>query len=60
MRNPLLVGILSDRLDADYGADSLRIALSIIVFAHLWAALHSLLCARTLRRDLRAKEQQRD
>ncbi len=53
---PLLVGILSDRLDAAHGDDSLRIALSIMVFGHLWAALHSLLCARTLREDLRAKE----
>jgi MFS family permease len=53
---PLVVGILSDRLQPSYGKDSLRVALAIVVFAHLGGAIHSLLSARTLREDQRARE----
>ncbi len=53
---PLLVGILTDRLEPSYGKDALRVALAIAVFAHLWGALHSLLGARTLRADQRARQ----
>ena len=53
---PLLVGVLSDRLEPSYGKDSLRVALAVAVSAHLWGAIHSLLGARTLRADQRAKE----
>lgn len=53
---PLLVGILSDRLEPSYGKDALRVALAIAVFAHLWGAIHSLLGSRTLRADQLARQ----
>ena len=54
---PFTVGALSDGLAPSYGVDSLRYALLIAVLPQLWAALHSILASRTLRRDLRAKEE---
>ena len=53
---PLLVGILSDRLEPSYGKDALRVALAVAVFAHLWGAIHNLLASRTLRADQRARQ----
>ena len=53
---PLLVGILSDRLEPSYGKDALRVALAVAVFAHLWGAIHSVLASRTLRADQRARQ----
>jgi MFS family permease len=48
---PLFVGVLSDALEPSAGANSLRLALVVAVFGHLWGAVHSLLGARTLRAD---------
>lgn len=51
---PQLVGILSDRMRAAYGPDSLRYALLIaIVAASLLSCFHFTMAARTLREDLR-------
>jgi hypothetical protein len=50
---PVAVGMLSDGFGAWLGADALRYALLAIVAATtLLAALHFVLAARTLRRDL--------
>ena len=50
---PLSVGMLSDYLQPDYGADSLRYAiLTVVIIATFWAAVHFLLAARHLRADL--------
>ncbi len=49
---PQLVGILSDFFAADYGQESLRMALLLLTFLNLWAALHYFLAARTLETDL--------
>ncbi len=54
---PFTVGALSDWLAPSYGVDSLRYALLIAVLPQLWAALHSFLASRSLRLDLRAKEE---
>jgi predicted MFS family arabinose efflux permease len=55
---PLAVGLISDSLAHDFGAQSLKLALLIItpVFS-LWAALHYFLGARTLSADVRARIQ---
>jgi MFS family permease len=54
---PFTVGALSDWLAPSYGNDSLRYALLIAILPQLWAAVHSYLASRTLREDLRAKEE---
>jgi predicted MFS family arabinose efflux permease len=51
---PQTVGILSDYLAPEYGSDSLRYAMLIAGLAALWAAVHFMLSARTLREDLEA------
>ena len=51
---PSTVGVLSDALQARFGGDSLRYALLIVSTAYLWAGLHFLLAARSLRADLKA------
>lgn len=49
----LLVGMLSDYLTPRFGVSALRYAiLTVVVVAYSWAAVHFLLAARTLRRDL--------
>ena len=49
---PLVVGALSDSMQPRYGNDSLRYAiLMVVIVATLWAAIHFLLAARTLKRD---------
>ncbi len=49
---PTLVGWLNDRLEPRFGQEAIRYSLLLVVCANLWAALHSLLAARTLRADL--------
>jgi predicted MFS family arabinose efflux permease len=48
----LIAGMLSDALAPAFGGDSLRYALAITVCFNFWAALHWLLSARTLKRDI--------
>lgn len=45
---PLVVGGLSDALNAHYGESSLRIALAITTSFSFWSALHFWLCGRAL------------
>ena len=53
---PFAVGLLSDYLKPTFGVDSIRYALLwVVVIGAAWAALHYMLAARTLRRDLEAK-----
>ena len=49
---PLVIGVLSDLLLAQFGAESLRYALLVVIPAVAWSALHYWLGARTLRADL--------
>lgn len=52
---PLLTGWLSDRLAADYGADSLRYALlGLSIVFGFWSAIHYALATRTLEAGIRA------
>lgn len=53
---PPAVGVLSDLLQPSLGADSLRYAMAAAVLSALWASLHALWAARTLRVDLDAKQ----
>ncbi len=52
----MAVGLLSDYLEPRLGTDSLRYAMAFAILGALWASLHALLAARTLREDLAAKE----
>lgn len=55
---PQMVGTWSDLLTPTLGVASLRYALLVVVVAgSLWSTIHYILAARTLREDLRAKEQ---
>ena len=55
---PQAVGVLSDLLQPTYGTESIRYALlSVVVTGSIWSSLHYFLAARTLREDLRAKEE---
>lgn len=54
---PLSVGMMNDMLKPQYGAEAIRYSLLVIVVVNLWAAIHFMLAARTLREDLAAKEQ---
>jgi len=45
---PLAVGVLSDKLAAEYGARSLAIALTLLSLLSFWAAFHYLISARRL------------
>lgn len=50
---PLSIGLLSDFLQNDFGVESLRYAMLIIIPAvTLWSAAHFLMAARHLRKDL--------
>ena len=49
---PTLVGVVSDALQASYGADSLRYAIVATFFVNVWSALHYWIAARHLRDDL--------
>lgn len=54
---PQAVGVLNDTLFAGLGAESVRASLLLVIVGmNLWALVHFLLAARTLREDLRAKE----
>ena len=53
---PSMTGLISDFLAPSYGLNSLRYALVAIGIVNVWAALHYLLGARTLRQDLEATE----
>ncbi len=56
---PYVVGMLSDALGAAFAAESLRYALCIAVAANLWATIHYLIAAKTLRADLAAPQAER-
>ena len=49
---PLAVGVLNDALDARFGHEAIRYSLLVTGATTLWAVLHSLLAARTVRADL--------
>jgi MFS family permease len=49
---PQLAGILSDVYNEQYGQESLRYALLTISVVWLWAAVHFVLAARTLKEDI--------
>jgi MFS family permease len=51
---PLLVGDLNDRLEPSYGVESVRWALVAVTLSLVFAALTSLMAARTIREDLAA------
>lgn len=52
---PLIIGILSDRFRASFGADSLRYSLLLLVpTTCAWAATHMALASRTMRADFAA------
>jgi MFS family permease len=53
---PSVTGFISDRLAPTYQVDSLRYALVIIGVVNLWAAVHYMLGARTLKQDLETTE----
>jgi len=54
---PFAVGAASDYFGTSFGQDSLRLALLLVTpLACLWAALHFLLAARTLKHDLASVE----
>ena len=48
---PLLVGVISDYLEPRFGHKSLAYALAIIALINIWAAVHYLWGARTIRED---------
>ena len=49
---PTLVGVLNDVLEPRFGVEAIRYSLLLVIAVNLWAAVHSLLAARTLREDL--------
>jgi MFS family permease len=52
---PLIIGVLSDYFNAQYGHDALRYSLLVLItLTSIWAALHFFLASRTLRADLAA------
>ena len=53
---PAATGYISDWLQPSYQVDSLRYALVIIGVVNVWAAVHYMLGARTLRHDLEVTE----
>jgi predicted MFS family arabinose efflux permease len=56
---PQTVGMVSDLLTPSYGTEAIRYALlSVVVTGSVWAAVHYILAARTLREDLTAKDHQ--
>ncbi len=55
---PLFVGFLSDTLEPSLGVESIRYALlSVVVIGNAWSVVHYFLAARTLRADLKAKDE---
>ena len=53
---PSMTGFISDQLGPSLQTDSLRYALVVIGVVNLWAALHYLVGARSLRQDLELTE----
>ncbi len=51
---PLAVGVLNDALAARFGDEAIRYSLLLTGATSLWAVLHSLLAARSVRADLAA------
>jgi len=51
---PLVVGALNDLLEARLGAEAVRYSLAITSASLVWAVVHSLRAARTIREDLAA------
>jgi hypothetical protein len=51
---PLGIGALNDALSVRHGVEAIRYSLLIIAVTNLWAALHFVLGARTIRVDLAA------
>lgn len=49
---PLLIGVISDGLAADHGADSLRLAMFALLPVYLWAAYHYHAAAKGIGQDL--------
>jgi hypothetical protein len=49
---PWVVGIVNDALEPRFGEMTVRYSLLIIGLFHVWAAIHNVLAARTLRQDL--------
>jgi len=54
---PQLVGILSDLYEPTFGAESLRYALLTVSVSLIWAAVHFVLGARTLKADIERARQ---
>jgi len=52
---PLVVGLLSDHFEPEFGVESIRYGLLIVGFVHVQGALHNLLAARYLKTDLAAR-----
>jgi MFS family permease len=53
---PWLAGFISDKLAPSMGRGSLRYALVVVGLVNIWAALHYLIGARSLRQDLEGTE----
>ena len=53
---PSMTGFISDRLAPAFQTDSLRYALVVIGVVNLWAAIHYMVGARSLRSDLELSE----
>ncbi|HSF47437.1 MAG TPA: MFS transporter [Burkholderiales bacterium] len=53
---PLVVGVVSDSLQATHGPDSLRLALLVLLPLYCWGAYHYHAAARTISRDLAAHQ----
>lgn len=49
---PFLTGMLSDYLAPEYGDNSLRYALVIVVLVYVWSTFHYMMAAKTIREDL--------
>ena len=49
---PLLVGVLSDTLTPDYGADGLRYAMMISVSLMFWGVIHFFIAGKHFRNDV--------
>lgn len=49
---PLVVGMLNDALAARFGDEAIRYSLLVTGATSLWAVVHSLCAARTVRADL--------
>jgi MFS family permease len=52
---PLVVGAMSDFMNASFGRESLRYTMLSFLFIYAWASLHYVLASRTLRADLEAQ-----